>query len=410
MSARPTGTPPHRRRFAKHGPEVSLPEQDEFLSVERVQRIESVSGGGLPIVSMYLGLAPEPGDVHASAVTKADSLLHEIRSLEADRGFDHDARMSLRGDIETIEEVVEQSASTPGALAIISCSGAGALEVVHLPRAVMRDRIMVDETPWVRPLLAVLEQHHRCLAVVVDREQAHAWELYVGQMRDCGALVRDSGAPSLRGSNERSAQHKEEEHEKHHFRRVAEALEGLLGSDRREVLALGGHENELPHFLEAMARPLRDRVAGTFAIDPAAARNAGTVRERAEAALERYELDQQRRSVANVLARSAAGEKAVVGLDACLWAGSVAGVESLYVQEGAIHPGVVCDRSRWLAASGELCPVCGAQLRETPDVIDELIETVIEEGGSVRQVRAETELGEQLVACALRFELPGPTL
>jgi hypothetical protein len=70
----------------------------------------------------------------------------------------------------------------------------------------------------------------------------------------------------------------------------------------------------------------------------------------------------------------------------------------------------VCDRSRWLAASGELCPVCGAQLRKTPDVIDELTETVIEEGGSVRQVRAETELGEQLVACTLRFELPGPTL
>ena len=384
-----------------------MPEQDEFLSVERVQRIERMSGDGLPVVSMYLGIAPRPGDVHASAVTKADSLLHEIRSLEDDRAFDHDARLSLRGDIETIEAIVEQSANAPGALAIISCSGAGALEVVHLPRAVLRDRIMVDETPWVRPLLAVLEQHPRCFAVVLDSEMAHAWELYLGEVRDRGPLAREPRGPSPHGSDESSAQHRQEEREKHHFRRVAQALDRLLGSDRRAVVALGGHENELPHFLQLLARPLRDRVAGTFAIDSAATENAGSVREHADAILERYELDQQRQAVANVLARSAAGDLAAVGLDACLWAGSVAAVESLYVQEGAIHPGVVCDRSRWLAASGELCPVCGAQLRETADVIDELIETVIEEGGSVCEVRAETGLSQQLVACALRFELPG---
>ncbi len=395
-------------------PSNSRVSSDEFLSIERIERIERMSGGGLPVLSMYVDLAPGPGDVHASAITKADSLLHEVRPLQEDREFDHDARLSLRGDIETIEELVEQSANAPGALAIISCSGAGALEVVHLPRAVVRDRIMVDETPWVRPLLAVLEQHHRCLAVVVDRETAHAWELYLGQVRDRGTLVRESRGPSPHGSSERTAQHKAEEREKHHFRRVAEALDGLLGSDRRGVVALGGHEDELHHLLELLARPVRDRVAGTFAIDPAATGNAGSVRDRAQEVLERYELDQQRRSVANVLARAAAGEKAVVGLDACLWAGSVAAVASLYVQDGAIHPGVVCDRSRWLAASGELCPVCGAQLRETSDVINELTETVIEEGGSVCQVRAETELSEQLAACSLRFELPGhaerPTL
>jgi peptide chain release factor subunit 1 len=384
-----------------------VPERDEFLSVERVQRIEGISGGGLPVVSMYLGIAPNPGDVHASAITKADSLLHEIRSLEDDRAFDHDARLSLRGDIETIEDLVLQSVNAPGALAIISCSGAGALEVVHLPRAMLRDRIMVDETPWVRPLLAVLEQHHRCFAVVLDRETAHAWELYLGEVRDRGPLTREPRGASPHGSDESSAQHREEEREKHHFRLVAAALDGLLGSDRRAVAALGGHESELPHFLELLARPLRDRVAGTFAIDSPTTENAGSVSEHAEAILERYELDQQRQSVANVLARSAAGGLAAVSLDACLWAGSVAAVESLYVQEGAIHPGVVCDRSRWLAASGELCPVCGAQLRKTADVIDELMETVIEEGGSVCEVRAETELSEQLVACALRFELPG---
>lgn len=62
--------------------------------------------------------------------------------------------------------------------------------------------------------------------------------------------------------------------------------------------------------------------------------------------------------------------------------------------------------SGWFALSGETCPLCGGPTRQTPDVIDELIEAVIDEGGAIRHVRAETELREQLAAASLRFPLP----
>lgn len=409
MSAPRTGSAAHSRRIAKgRSPDTALAEADELLNSERLQRILNLDSGGLPVVSMYLALDPGPGDLHAAAKTKADSLLHEVRALEEDQELDHERRMSLRGDIEAIEELVERSARTPGALAIISCSGADALELVRLPRAV-RDRIMVDETPWVRPLLAVLDEHHRCFAVVVDRELAHAWELYLGKIRDYGPLARDANRTlGPRAGDESRLQHKAEELEKRHYREVAAALGVLLSGERGDVVALGGHEDELPRLVEQLPRPLRERVAGTFAIDPAATRNAGLVQEHAQAVLDRYELELQVRSVANVLAKAAAGDFAVVGLDACLWAGSVAAVQTLYVQEGTIRPGVACDRSRWFATSGERCPVCGDEMRRTPDVINELTEIVIDEGGSVRQVRAATELREHLLACSLRFELPEP--
>jgi hypothetical protein len=78
----------------------------------------------------------------------------------------------------------------------------------------------------------------------------------------------------------------------------------------------------------------------------------------------------------------------------------------LLVLQGAIAPGVVCDESRWLAASGDICPVCGNPTRRTPDVIDELVAVVIDEGGSTRHVEADTKLSEYLVAAELRFPLP----
>ena len=56
--------------------------------------------------------------------------------------------------------------------------------------------------------------------------------------------------------------------------------------------------------------------------------------------------------------------------------------------------------------SGAVCPLCGEPSRKTVDVIDELMEAVIDEGGSIEHVLADTELKEHLVGASLRFLLP----
>jgi hypothetical protein len=401
-------TRPPQVDAVRRSPEIALQEADEFLTPERLERISGFHGGDLPVVSMYLGVPAPPGDAHARAVTKADSLLHQIRPLAEDRTREHTARMSLRGDIESIEAVVDAAVSIPETLAIISCSGADMLEVVRLPRAV-RDRIVVDTTPWTRPMLAVLGEQRRCLAAVVDRESNHAWELYLGQIRDRGSLLtgRQQRAAGLEAVNSKRDANRAEELEKRYFREVAEALDKLLEAEPDTVLVLGGHEDELALVRELLARATQQHLAGTFTVDHTTA-SAGAVHEQAQAVLDRYELDEQRRHVEEVIGMAAAGGHGAVGLEECLWAGSTAAVETLFVQEGIARPGVVCDRSRWLALEGEQCPVCGDPVRPTPDVIDELGEAVLDEGGSVRTVRAETQLGELLTACSLRFELPRP--
>jgi hypothetical protein len=81
-------------------------------------------------------------------------------------------------------------------------------------------------------------------------------------------------------------------------------------------------------------------------------------------------------------------------------------VQALLVQDGAIAEGVVCEQSHWMGTEGEVCPVCGGPTRHTPDVIDELSEAVIDRGGAVEHVLAETELQDYRVAAELRFPLP----
>lgn len=86
----------------------------------------------------------------------------------------------------------------------------------------------------------------------------------------------------------------------------------------------------------------------------------------------------------------------------------MAAVQDLLVQEGEVAPGVVCDRDGWLALSGETCPFCGEAVRRTPDVIEELVAAVTDEGGSIEHVAAETPLRELVAAATLRFPLPAP--
>ncbi len=367
-----------------------------MITTETINRIVGFAGNGLPVVSLYVRVPPDLRSRGAMVRSQIDSRLHEIRPMAEDHALGHDAMMSLRGDIGWIAGVAEEHSWPPGTVALFSCSGRGFFEQVQLPRGV-RDRVIVDETPWVRSMLAVLDEYQRCGVAVVHRDSARMWELYLDQMREAGTL-RLSGDP---GRND----HKADELTKRHFRQVVTMLEELSRTDGCELLAIGGPRPELPRFLDFLPSDLRRRVAGTFTVDEATF-SVGDLKQQASAIVGRYERSKEERLVAETVETAAAGGLAAVGLPPCLWAGSVAAVSHLMVQDGAIRPGVICDHDRWLALAGETCPLCERPVRRVPDIIDELVEVVIDEGGSIKHIGADTVLKEHLVAASLRFPLP----
>jgi peptide chain release factor subunit 1 len=245
--------------------------------------------------------------------------------------------------------------------------------------------------------------------LVVDKASARIWELDAGELREVDA-VRD---PVLRkpdyaaGLAEDRVRNKAEELTKRHFRRVVQALSDVAQTGECELLIIGGHDYEIPEFMQFLPGDMRDRVAGTFGADPDSVSSAG-VRRCAGEIMVRYQREQEQALVSGVLEKAAAGQPTALGLEKCLWASCVAAIERLLVEEGATVPGVVCDESGWLALTGDTCPICGRPTRRTPDVIDELVEAVIRESGLTRHVEADARLSEYIVAAELRFPLPPP--
>jgi hypothetical protein len=378
-----------------------------MITAETIDRVTQFDGGKLPVVSVYVGLDLQPQE-RRSVSTRTSSLLHNIRPMAKDHSLDREVRLSVRGDVERIETELMQERPKPGAVAVFSCSGKDFYEEIELPRRV-RDRIMVDATPWVRPLLAVLDEYHRTCILILDKEMSRTWELYQEELNETSEVLdralRKPDYAGWHGLEEYRVRNKEEELAKKHFRKVATVLDDFYRAGRFDLLAIGGHDHEVPVFQEFLPQRLRGSVAGTFTIDPQTT-TIGDIRASAEAVVDQYERNEDRNGVAEVFEKAAARGNAVVGLERSLWAGSVAAIQRLLIQEDATAPGVVCDESGWLAESGDTCIICGQPTRKTDDVIDELAQAVIDNGGTVEHVIADTPLRDYLAAADLRYPLP----
>jgi peptide chain release factor subunit 1 len=375
-----------------------------MITAETINHIIRFRGDGLPVVSLYAPV--DPGASRWEVRSRVTSLVDRIDPLAKDHSADHEWQLSLRGDIERIKERTGEEDWQPRAIAIFSCSGRGLYEEVPLPRGV-RGRIVVDETPFVRPMLAVLDEYHRSCVVVIDKESARVWEFYQDEMREL-THVKDRvlRKPNYAaGGDEDRVRNRADELNKRHYRRVTGILDELFRTGGYDLLIVGGHDYEVPAFLDFLTYDLRSRVAGSFRIDPSTAPLA-EIRANADSIVQRYETNEEQRLVAEVLGTVAAGGLATAGLETCLWAGSVAAIQTLLVEEGAVVPGVVCDQSGWLALAGDTCPLSGNPTRHTPDVINELVEAVIDEGGSIHHIEADTGLKQYTVAATLRFPLP----
>jgi Bacterial archaeo-eukaryotic release factor family 10 len=370
-----------------------------MITAETIDRIAGFDGQGLPIVSAYV--AVDPAD-QVGLRSRVSAMLHRIRPLAERESLSRAARLSVRADIENIENAVTRERWGSGAVALFSCSGGGMFEEVTLERRV-RDRITVGDAPWVRPMLAVLGEHARSCVTVVDQESAVMWELYGKDIRAAGdvrdPIVVHPGRPEDRTANRVG------ERTKRHYRKVAGALDRLMAGDRLQLLVVGGHRHELRGFLDFLPRELRGRVVGTFGADVGTS-GVAEIRSNACMIVERYERDRERRQVARAFETVAAGGLAVAGLAECLWAASITAAQLLLVQHDVVVPGVVCRGCGWLGLADGTCPVCGKAPVYTPDVLNELAESVIDAGGDVTHVQVDTELREHTAAAALRFPLP----
>ena len=383
-----------------------------MVDPEIVDRLLHFSTEDAPVVSIYLGVPADPGELRG-VESRLHSILKPASELAASHDLAHDERESLRHDLDRVLELAGRGRELQGhGVVVFACEQAGLYEEIVLPRRV-RDRAVVDATPYLRPLLAVLDESHRYCVVVVDREQAWTYEFYMGELEDASrvrgrTLRKPDYAGGWQGYKEHTVHDKAQQLARRHYRDTAGRVDEMMRRTGAELLVVGGHDETVAEFRHFLPHQLQSRIAGSFVVDPGTM-SPGQVRERADEVVNAYERDEEKRFVDEVLGQVGARDLAAAGLAWCLMATNEHAVQLLLVHDDEQAPGRICDNCGWLGLEGEECPVCGKPTRKAPDVIDEMSATVVDTGGHVEHVYVDTPLDQHVVAASLRFPVPDPS-
>ncbi len=374
-----------------------------MLTRDAVDRIRAFEGGTYPVLSLYLGVVP--GDQRSMPARVKDL----IAGLNNRNGLTREAEMSLRRDIDHLLSSVDRFEPETGqGLAIFLSGGHGLDEHIALPDRV-RDRAVVDFAPYVRPLDAMLEYFKRYLVVVMERRKASFFEYHMGRLSAGGSLeeeeIRKANYAGFAGYEEQRVRSHTDEVAHRHYRDTAAEVYERFKADAFDRVVVGGVADHADGLISELHADLSGRVAGTFTIDPHALSQRALL-ERVTPVIAAFEEQAEQDSVSRLVDTAASGGPAVMGVRQTLNAVNQRAVDTLFIQASDSQPGTRCGDCGWLAVEGRgLCSVCGEALREVPDVLDAMAESVRAAGGSVRNILAETELTDEHVGAMLRFPL-----
>jgi len=388
------------------------------------------------VLSLYVTFRQEQGLRGIKA--RLHSILKPIHELADSHELSHAARLSLRADLERIHEIAEpldlawkgeqkelderskrgrqealpekRRALLGRTVAIFACHHAGLYEQCEL-RQPVPDQVELDATPYLRPLLAVMDKAHDAVVAIIDIKNAWLFTYTGSELREAEklheALLDKRNRAAWHGLEERGMLNREQTLERKHLKETAERVEDLMLQSGAAVVVVGGHQETNPEFVALLSKSMRSKVAGQFVVDTSTMTPV-VIRDQTRKILEAYEQDEELHLVAEVLERVTAGALGAAGLQWCLLAVNEKAVDLLLVQDEVRRPGRACDNCGWLGLAEVECPVCANPTREAADILDEMEAAVIVAGGRVKNVRRGTALDQHTVAARLRFPVPRP--
>jgi peptide subunit release factor 1 (eRF1) len=378
--SRNTGTAVHEGEGRVVPTEATMV-QPSFISPELVEQLVTFRSEAAPVLSVYLNTTPERQTRRAFRIAFRDL----VQQLEAQIAHDEERRKALRREAEKVQRFLETYEPHGRGLVIFSCQPAGFWQVYQLPRPVL-DNVVFDTSPYVRPLLDILDEYERYAVALVDKERARLFSIYLGQIEertDFSDLVPPKHKQG--GWSQANFQRHHDAHVSWHLKHVATHLADLARRRHFDRLILAGPEEpvtELEHLLPAT---LRARVVGRLALEYFVTPQ--TVLDQSLPLIEQVERQSEQRLVTDLLDTARSGGRAVLGIERVLEMLQQGRVWRLVVAEGFRAQGSACPNCGLLSVPAqETCPACGQAMQPAPELVERMEELALQQGAQVETV------------------------
>jgi peptide chain release factor subunit 1 len=276
--------------------------------------------------------------------------------------------------------------------------------------AAVRNKARWSDTPYIVPLLEILDEYERYGVVLVDKAHARLFTVFMGEIAEhydalAPASVRRIKSPGTDHLlSEKRFQSKADTHVHWHLKHVAETLDQWVDRYAIDRLLLGGPVEATGELQHLLSKRVRARVVDQLSLPVKASANQvleETLR------VERQVERQMEKQVVEQLIAGEAHHPSTLGLDATLRALAEERIWRLVYADGFSPRGGQCVNCAMLYAGvGGSCDYCGAAIKPVDDLLERMVERAVEQDGKVEEVFDEAAVRLQQaggIAAVLRF-------
>ncbi len=374
-----------------------------MLDTNDLRRLAEMDTHPHPTLSLYLDL----GQSREARLLSLGQMFKRKEQQLADNGK-APALKVLGQEQERVTRLVEELPVGPHrGLALFACQPRDLFSVYTFPLN-LADRLELDPNPYIRPLVALAQNHCRALIVLLDQRQARFFlghqgeleELVTARVDNPGLSLERDGSQGRAGDNQ--VARKNEEGLSHYYKQINQTLMDLMRDRDCRELILGGSKARLEHFAPQLHPYLAQRLAGSFILDRSA--SPAAVAEQARAVQAQARRRRQERLLQNLADNLGPNGQAATGLNQVLASLYENQVHTLLVRKGFVAPGGACPACGRLRHVDGPCPLCGQTMHPVGDIVNLALARALDSGAEVEQVEGASALDELGgIAALLRY-------
>ena len=304
----------------------------------------------------------------------------------------------LKEDIKKIEAYLKSGKPDfKKSLVIISSVPSDTWEVHHLSVPI-KNQVVIDKTPYLKPLAGMLEQYHSYALALVDREHARLFIIQLGEISEYNELFtpdipRKHKKGGWYGRDENRFRRHIDVHIHFHLMDVVKHLEEILKIGEVNHLILGGSEESLTLFSKMLPQPIAAKIAGTFTADMHASND--EILKKSMEIVHSVEKVREERLVEELVTRSSKNGSAAMGLDDVLSQIQSGNIHHLIYIDGLRASGFKCSSCNLLTVQDlNACPYCSTPLEKVEHLMDFTVQRAIDQGAEISAITMSQGLKE----------------
>jgi peptide chain release factor subunit 1 len=261
-------------------------------------------------------------------------------------------------------------------------------------RVAVRNNARWSDTPYVKPLLALICDYEHYGVVLVDKERGRLLTVFMGEISEhedflAPLPVRRIKSPgSDQMFSERKFQNRAAIHAHMHLKNVAEALDRLVDQYGFDRILIGGPVEATGELQHLLSKRVQGRVMDRLSLPVTASVNA--VLEEALRIEGRLGRQMERQIVDNLIAGDDRHHPFTIGLERTLDALCEERVWRMVYAENFTPAGGQCTNCGMLFANPDgTCKYCSSAIKATEDLMERIVERALKQDSLLEEVSGD---------------------